>query len=177
MRPCASASTGSRAAPRSCRLDPHDLRRWSPRIAKRMQPPTSSIQLTLVVDEWRDPVIPFSGVRYTRGELHGRLVVWSYDTSQVICAAEVEATNAAELPIVRHVSVGSRGMEPSDDPLNRGRVDLVEQALRAAIPRLRAVARSVDRETATLMRARPFVDRRIMPAWARRSTRLRSPGG
>ena len=93
------------------------------------------VATTLIVSEWRDPVVVARGTSVTAGHVTARLVAWSYADSRFVCASEVEATNAAGLVIVQSADLSA----PSDDPLGRARLDLVEQAYRAAIPKLRAL--------------------------------------
>lgn len=90
---------------------------------------------TLIVLQWHDPVVLAGGTSLTPGRVTARLVAWSYADSRFVCASEVEASNAAGLVIVRSPDLSL----PADDPLGRARLDLVEQAYRAAIPRLRAL--------------------------------------
>ena len=90
---------------------------------------------TLIVSEWRDPVVLAGGTSLTPGHVTARLLAWSYAESRFVCASDVEATNSTGLVIVRSPDLSL----PADDPLGRARLDLVEQAYRAAIPRLRAL--------------------------------------
>jgi hypothetical protein len=108
-----------------------------PRVGGR-----DSVQLTLLVTHWRDPAFqsPDGVGPFTSGAIAGRLLVWSYADRRVICATDVEATNTPHLTIVRVADdpLGRPTFHDSDDPLNRARIDLIEQALRAGIPTLRA---------------------------------------
>ncbi len=90
---------------------------------------------TLLVSAWHDPVVLAGGTQLTPGRVSARLLVWSYEDSRFVCASEVEATNTAQLVVVRSPDLAA----PADDPLNRARLALVEQAYRGAIPRLRAL--------------------------------------
>lgn len=90
---------------------------------------------TLLVTGWRDPIILQGGSALSAGRIEGRLVIWSYQASRFVCTADVAATNTPDLAIVRSPDM-SHG---EDDPLNRARLDLIEQAYRKAIPRLRAL--------------------------------------
>lgn len=90
---------------------------------------------TLLVSAWHDPVVVAGGTQLTPGRVSARLLVWRYEDSRFVCASEVEATNTAQLVVVRSADLAA----PADDPLNRARLDLVEQAYRSAIPRLRAL--------------------------------------
>ncbi|NOU32072.1 MAG: hypothetical protein HOO96_29560 [Polyangiaceae bacterium] len=90
---------------------------------------------TLVVTEWRDPVVLAGGNSITPGHVAARLVAWSYADSRFVCASAVEATNVAGLVVVQSADLA----RPADDPLGRARLDLIEQAYRAAIPKLRAL--------------------------------------
>lgn len=90
---------------------------------------------TLIVTEWRDPVVVSGGAGVAPGHVAAHLVAWSYADGRFVCASAVEATNAARLVVVRSADLSL----PADDPLGRARLDLVEQAYRAAIPRLRTI--------------------------------------
>lgn len=90
---------------------------------------------TLIVTEWRDPVVLAGGNSITPGHVAARLVAWSYADSRFVCASAVEATNVAGLVVVQSADLA----RPADDPLGRARLDLIEQAYRAAIPKLRAL--------------------------------------
>lgn len=93
---------------------------------------------TLIVSEWRDPVVLPGGASITPGHVRARLVVWAHAESRFVCASEVEATNAPGLVIVRSADLAA----PADDPLGRARLDLVDRAYRASIPELRALVGS-----------------------------------
>ncbi len=90
---------------------------------------------TLIVDGWRDPVVLAGGNSIIPGRVSARLVAWSYADSRFVCVSAVEATNAAGLVVVQSADLAL----PADDPLGRARLDLIEQAYRAAIPQLRAL--------------------------------------
>lgn len=92
--------------------------------------------LTLLVMRWRDPIVVPGEDAFTPGEIEARLLVWSYASSRFVCTASVIASQSAPLSIVR--SADPLGDE--DDVLNRARLDLIEQALRAGIPELWASA-------------------------------------
>jgi len=92
-----------------------------------------SYAATLIVTSWRDPVILEGGASLKPGRITGRLVVWSYETSRLVCASDFEATNMPGMTLVQVPDL----VRPSDDPLNRARLDLVEQAYRQGIPALR----------------------------------------
>ena len=63
-------------------------------------------------------------------------MIWSMEEHRFACAATVDATNGTHLALVR--SADLTGDE--DDPLNRARLDLVEQAVRTGVPTLHAVS-------------------------------------
>jgi tetratricopeptide (TPR) repeat protein len=99
--------------------------------------PITPYVATLVVGSWRDPSILRDGasVSVLPGQLVGHLLVWSHTSSRFACAGHVEATNAPNLVMVTSETPGV----PSDDPLNRARLDLVEQGYRSGIAGLRAL--------------------------------------
>lgn len=96
--------------------------------------------LVLLVERWDDPrvhtgLLPGS---FQRGRLTGTLVVWSASERRVVCAAEVDAQSSEELTLVTDRVLGE---EREDHPLARARVDLVVQALRDGVARVRRTAR------------------------------------
>lgn len=96
--------------------------------------------LTLLVRTFVDPTVTGDGSAVVPGHLEGRLLVWSYEQSRFVCTAEVAVDNGPHLTIVR--SPDRLGDE--DDPLNRARLDLVEQAVTHGIARLVATREGGD---------------------------------
>lgn len=105
-------------------------------------------ELVLVVESWVDPIlpehIPPEGTTFTVGRLTGRLLLWSYQEDRVVCAAEVDATNAP-VTVVRSNLDGR-----SDHPLDRARIDLVVQAVRSGASALRAATPGAELEPSAL---------------------------
>lgn len=100
--------------------------------------PDGGHRLTLVVDEWIDPILPAdAGERETTfivGRIAGRALLWDYRQARVVCAGDVVARNAS-VTLVTEGGMFAR----SDDPMTLVRVDLAVQGLRAAVSTLRAV--------------------------------------
>lgn len=93
------------------------------------------IPVTLVVREWRDPVVMDDGSSVVPGRAAGVALAWSATAERFVCAAPFDVENGRSLSITRSTDLSV----PEDDPLNRARLDLIEQAARAAIPSLRAL--------------------------------------
>ena len=101
--------------------------------------PRGGHRLTVLVTAWRDPVILEGGASMLPGTVAARLLLWSYEESRFVCVGEVSTENGPGLRVVRNDPLAApygSAVAPGDDPLNRARLDLIEQALRRGIPRL-----------------------------------------
>jgi hypothetical protein len=93
--------------------------------------------VTLVVDQWTDPVLPAEREgRFIPGQLVGRVLVWDPAVKAVVCAAPVAAHNG-NVTLVD--TIGERGVQ--EDALSKVRIDLVNEGLRDGLAHLHAVAR------------------------------------
>ena len=99
---------------------------------------------TMLVTDWRDPIVLEGGASIVPGRLGARLLVWSREEARFVCAADVVVENGSSLSIVR--ASHRDGLQREDDPLNRARLDLIERALQVGIPRLTAVAAAAPAE-------------------------------
>jgi hypothetical protein len=108
---------------------------WLPRL--------DDYAVTMLVRAFVDPIVTPGADSLVPGHIEARLVVWSDAAMRFVCTAEVAADNAPTLEIATSPDL----TQPEDDPLNRARLDLIEQAFARGITQLVATADDVDAGT------------------------------
>lgn len=103
-----------------------------------------SYKLSLLMHEWQDPEVAPGATTWRPGAATAHVLVWDFDASRFVCSADVSASNDPALVFV--VPSFDDPIQTGDDPLNRARVDLIEQLLRTAVPLLRVVETEPETE-------------------------------
>lgn len=95
------------------------------------------VRVSVLLHSWTDPHFEAGARTWHHGSAIARVLVWSFEESRFVCSAGVTASNNPSLVFVQAPPNDYHTSE--DDLLNRARVDLIEQLLRAALPALRAL--------------------------------------